>query len=87
MLLGIRNSATVSAEREAKVRVIRDANTLLDSEPGLARRVAALVAGRLDATSALLVELAKQNKGKAEQGLLSRILSTLYSSSPSDGEK
>ncbi len=87
VLLGIRNSATVSAEREAKVRVIRDANTLLDSEPGLARRVAALVAGRLDATSALLVELAKQNKGKAEQGLLSRILSTLYSSSPGDGEK
>ena len=37
VLLGIRNSATVSAEREAKVRVIRDANTLLDSEPGLAR--------------------------------------------------
>ena len=68
VLLGIRNSATVSAEREAKVRVIRDANTLLDSEPGLARRVAALVAGRLDATSALLVELAKQNKGKSRTG-------------------
>lgn len=87
VLLGIRNSATVRAERETKVRVIRDANTLLESEPGLARRVAALVAGRLDATSALLVELAKHNKGKSEQGLLTRILSTLYSPAPGEGEK
>jgi CRP-like cAMP-binding protein len=79
VLLGIRCSATV--------REIRDANALLDSEPGLARRVAALVAGRLDATSALLVELAKQNKGKSEQGLLTRILSTLYSQAPGEGEK
>jgi CRP/FNR family cyclic AMP-dependent transcriptional regulator len=87
VLLGIRNSATVRADRESKVRVIRDANKLLETEPGLARRVAALVAGRLDATSALLVELAKQNKGKSEQGLLSRILSTIYSPAPGEGEK
>jgi CRP-like cAMP-binding protein len=87
VLLGIRNSATVRAERESKVRVIRDANKLLETEPGLARRVAALVAGRLDATSALLLELAKQNKGKSEQGLLSRILSTIYSPAPGEGEK
>ena len=88
VLLGIRNSATVRAERETKVRVISDANKLLESEPGLARRVATLVAGRLDATSALLVELAKQNKGKAsEQGLLSRILSSLYSPVPGEAER
>ena len=88
VLLGIRNSATVRAERETKVRVIRDANKLLESEPGLARRVAAMVAGRLDATSALLVELSKQNKGKAtEQGMLSRILATLYTPTPGEGEK
>lgn len=79
MLRGTPYSATVRAEGPAKVRVIKDANALLDSEPGLARRVAALVAGRLDATSALLVELSKQNKDKAsEQGLLRRILATLY---------
>ena len=64
-----------------------DANKLLEAEPGLALRVAALVAGRLDATSALLVELAKQNKGKTEQGLLSRILATIYSPAPGEGEK
>lgn len=79
VLRGTPYSATVRAEGPAKVRVIKDANKLLDSEPGLARRVAALVAGRLDATSALLVELSKQNKDKAsEQGLLRRILATLY---------
>ena len=87
VLLGIRNSATVKAERESKVRVIRDANKLLESEAALARRVAAMVAGRLDATSALLVELAKQNKGKSEQGLLSRIVSTLYSPAPGEAER
>jgi CRP-like cAMP-binding protein len=80
VLLGTRNSATVRADTETKVRVIRDALKLLDSEPDLARRVATLVAGRLDATSALLVELTKQNKGKAsEQSLLNRIMSSLYS--------
>ena len=66
--------------------MIRDANKLLENEPGLARRVASMVAGRLDATSALLVELSKQNKGKAsEQGLLSRILATLYTPAPGEG--
>lgn len=79
VLRGTPYSATVRAEGPAKVRVIRDATALLDSEPGQARRVAALVAGRLDATSALLVDLAKQNKDKAsEQNLLRRILATLY---------
>ena len=88
VLLGIRNSATVRAERETKVRVIRDANKLLESEPGLARRVAGMVAGRLDATSALLVELSKHNKGKAsEQGLLSRILATVYTPTPGEAER
>ncbi len=79
VLRGTPNSATVLAEGPAKVRVVRDANKLLDTEPGLARRVAALVAGRLDATSSLLVELAKQNKDRAsEKSLLSRILASLY---------
>ena len=67
----------------------RPTRTLADDEvPGLARRVAAMVAGRLDATSALLVELSKQNKGKAgEQGLLSRILATLYTPAPGETER
>jgi CRP-like cAMP-binding protein len=85
VLRGTPYSATVRADGPAKVRVVRDANKLLDSEPGLARRVAALVAGRLDATSALLAELAKQNKGKpSEQGLLNRIFASLYTPAASD---
>lgn len=76
VLLGTRNSATVQASRETTVRVIRDARNLLDTEPGLARRVATLVAGRLDATSALLVELTKNHD--SEKGLIGRILSSLH---------
>lgn len=76
VLLGTRNSATVQASRETTVRVIRDARNLLDTEPGLARRVATLVAGRLDATSALLVELTKSHD--SEKGLIGRILSSLH---------
>ena len=66
VLLGTKSTATVQAERESKVRVVRDARQILEAEPGLAMRVASLVAGRLDATSGLLVELSKQ-KGSDQQ--------------------
>lgn len=75
VLLGTRNSATVRAKSDASVRVIREALALLDSEPALARRVAALLAGRLDATSALLVEMAKQSA--ANEPLLARLWGAL----------
>ena len=78
VLLGIRNSATVRADNEAEVRVIRDARKFLEQDPALSFRVAALVAGRLDATSGLLVELSKQNSSQSERGLLGRILSVLH---------
>ena len=86
VLLREQNSATVRAETETRVRVISDAIKLLDSQPDLARHIAMLVAARLDATSALLVELTKQYKGKAsEQGLLNRIMSSLYTPAPGEG--
>ena len=77
VLLGTKSSATVRAERETKVRVVRDARRILEAEPELAMRVGALVAGRLDATSALLVELSKQHKG-GEQNVFTRILAALH---------
>jgi hypothetical protein len=40
-------------------------------------RVGALVAGRLDATSALLVELSKQHDG-SERNVFARILNALH---------
>lgn len=77
VLLGTRYSATVRAEGEARVRTIYDAEEHLLHNPELLFRVAALLAARLEATSALLVELSKQNPGKSERGLLASILSAL----------
>ncbi len=74
VLLGIKSSATVSAALDSTVRVIRDAVALMDSEPALARRIAALLAGRLDATSAVVVELSRQ---KADQRVLTKLWTAL----------
>lgn len=78
VLLGIPNSATVRAARDSRVRVIRGANRYLASDPALSLAIAALVAGRLNATSALLVKLSNEHAGKpTEQGLLRRIFSAI----------
>jgi CRP/FNR family cyclic AMP-dependent transcriptional regulator len=77
-LLGTPYSATVRAESNATVRVIKNAHERLQADPELSFLVAWLVASRLDATSALLVELKKQHVGKNEQGLLGRILSAIH---------
>lgn len=76
VLLGTATSATVTAAQDATVRVVRDAKALLDSEPALARALATLVAGRLDATSALLVELSQKHKGGSSG--LGQILASLH---------
>ena len=77
VLLGKPSTATVKAEGRATVRVIRDAATALERDPALTFLVAKLVAGRLDATSAVLVNLSKKHTGKIEQGLLATITSVL----------
>jgi CRP-like cAMP-binding protein len=85
VLLGKPHSATVRAERDSRVRVIKDAIRLLESQPGLALKVAQLLTQRLDATSALLVRLSREHGGKpAEQGLLGRIFHALNGSSSRD---
>ncbi len=78
VLLGITHTATVRAEAESRLKIIRDARGYLEDNPKLLFRVAALVAGRLDATSALLVDLNRQHSGKNEQGLLARIFASLH---------
>jgi len=81
VLLGTSYSATVRAEQNSKVRVVRDAIRILERQPAITLRLATLVCQRLDATSALLVELSREHTGKAsEQGLLSRIFSALLAS-------
>ena len=76
VLLGIRNSATVRAETETEVKVVEDARAHLAEGSALTLRLAELVAGRLNATSALVVELSKQRqKGDS---VLGRIFAALH---------
>jgi CRP/FNR family transcriptional regulator, cyclic AMP receptor protein len=82
VLLGRPYTATVRAERNSTVRVVHDAIRILERQPDLALQVAIVVSQRLDATSALLVELSHEAGGSTtEQGLLQRIFSSLLSSS------
>ena len=77
VVLGTANSATVQAAKPTTMRVIRDARQYLKTDPELTFRIAWLMANRLDATSAYLVQLTKDHAGKPEGGLLGRILSSL----------
>jgi len=78
VLLGRPHSATVRAVRQGRVRVVRDAMRILEKHPELALRIAMLQSQRLDATSALLVELNRDTVDKpSEQSLIGRIFKTL----------
>lgn len=78
VLLGIPHSATVVAQSEARVRVVADALGTLSQNAEFAVHLATIACARLNATSALLVELKGQAAGKAkEQALMSRILMAL----------
>jgi|APFEC2959095171_1045051.scaffolds.fasta_scaffold02032_7 CRP/FNR family transcriptional regulator, cyclic AMP receptor protein len=78
VVLGTPNSATVRADGNATVRVIMDARKYLEQDQAMTFRLAWLMASRLDATSAYLVELSRQHTGKAEQNMLGKILSALH---------
>jgi CRP-like cAMP-binding protein len=78
VLLGIPHSATVIAQSQARVRVVDDALGTLSQNAEFALHLATIACARLNATSALLVELKGQAAGKAkEQALMSRILMAL----------
>lgn len=82
VLLGNPASATVRAGTAATVRSLRNARAVLENEPRLAFYVASVLAGRLDATSALLVELSRQESAGSGKpaGILSRILKAIHES-------
>jgi CRP/FNR family transcriptional regulator, cyclic AMP receptor protein len=84
VLLGRRSTATVRAENQAVVRTIADAGQQLRQDGELSFAIAALLAARLEATSALVVELSKRNSGTADHGLFARIFSAL-TQPPEDG--
>jgi len=78
VLLGTPHSATVTAETEARVRVIDEALDVLQQTPDFALHIATLACARLNATSALLVDLRHAATGKKqEQALMSRILTAM----------
>ena len=78
VLLGTPNTATVRAERETHVRILENAREILEHHPALTLRLASLMASRLDATSAFLVELTRQHSSESEQGLLGKIIAALH---------
>ncbi len=81
VLLGARHSATVRAETEARLRVVGDAAHTLEHDPALAFQLATLVSERLDATSALLVDLSHRARDKpAERTLFDRLLAAVFGS-------
>ena len=78
MLLGIPHSATVTAETEARVRVLNEAFDALIEHPELALHIATIACARLNTTSALLVELQSQASDQPrEKALMNRLLNAL----------
>jgi CRP-like cAMP-binding protein len=78
LLLGTDSSATVRADKAASVRVVEDGIKFLERTPLVALQVATLACARLNATSALLVELKKDAQGKAgEHSIFARIMNAL----------
>jgi CRP/FNR family cyclic AMP-dependent transcriptional regulator len=74
VLLGTDHSANVTALTPVEVRHIEDGLRWLETSPIAALHVATLACQRLDATSALLVEL---RKGGRESGFLERLFSAV----------
>jgi CRP-like cAMP-binding protein len=80
VLLGTENTATVRADTASAVRVVKDALAYLERQPLVALRVAMLLSQRLDATSALLVEMSKgaaPTKSADRQGMFTRLMAAL----------
>jgi len=77
LLLDKPHSATVRAERDARVRVVDDAMLVLERQPLIALRLATLLCQRLDATSALLAEAAHADPTVPQPGLIGRLRTTL----------
>ena len=83
VLLGKPYSATVRAARDSKVRVIHDAIRILERQPQVALQLATVLCQRLDATSALLVELSRDESAKpVQKSVLRRVLGVLLAPQP-----
>jgi CRP/FNR family cyclic AMP-dependent transcriptional regulator len=76
VLLGVDHSASVRAATAAEVRVIENGIGFLEQTPIVALHVATLACQRLDATSALVVQLRKSGAA-AEPGFLERLFGAI----------
>ena len=81
VLSGSPNSATVRAQTQSAVRVVKDAMAFLERQPAVALRVATLLSRRLDATSALLAELKHEKGPHADQSIFTRLMTSLFTPS------
>ena len=78
VLLESPHSASVRAEGPVTVRVLADAAAQFAADPALALHVARLAVGRLNNTSALLVELQRSARNRPnELALVERLLGAL----------
>lgn len=73
VLLGVDHSANVRALTPVRVRLIDDGIRWLEINPIAALHVATLACQRLNATSAMLVEMRKEAGGHKETGFLERL--------------
>jgi CRP-like cAMP-binding protein len=78
VVLGTPSSATVRAEQPTIVRLIPEAKQYVQTNAELAYRLAWLMANRLDATSAYLVELTRQHADTPQRGIFGAILAALH---------
>jgi CRP-like cAMP-binding protein len=76
VLLGVDHSATVQAATPAEVRIIDNGIGFLEATPIVALHVATIACQRLDATSALVVQLRKQG-ASTEPGFLERLFAAI----------
>jgi hypothetical protein len=76
VLLGVDHSATVQAATAAEVRIIDNGIGFLEATPIVALHVATIACQRLDATSALVVQLRKQG-ASTEPGFLERLFAAI----------
>jgi len=78
VLLDAAHSASVRAEGVVTVRVLANAAAAFTADPALALHVARLAVGRLNTTSALLVELQRAARNRpGELALVKRVLGAL----------
>lgn len=78
VLLGSPHSASVRAEGPVTVRVLADAAAKFAADPALALHVARVAVGRLNTTSALLVDLQRSARNRpTELALVERLLGAL----------